>query len=61
VDDSNPARNWMEYSVDWHLIYRNVDTMRKLVPHGAHADDWRIRSEPSGVNIFIEVRKPERT
>jgi extracellular factor (EF) 3-hydroxypalmitic acid methyl ester biosynthesis protein len=61
VDDVNPARNWMEYSVDWHLIYRNHDTMRKLVPNGVHSDDWRIRSEPSGVNIFVEVRKPERT
>ena len=58
VDESNPARNWMEYSVDWHLIYRNAKKMEQLKPAGAPPDDCRIRSEHSGVNIFIELRKP---
>ena len=35
VDEANPARNWMEYSVDWHLIYRNHNKMEKIRPRGA--------------------------
>jgi extracellular factor (EF) 3-hydroxypalmitic acid methyl ester biosynthesis protein len=58
VDELNPSRNWMEYSVDWHLIYRNHNKMRKLAPQGVPEDLCRIRSEPSGVNIFLEARKP---
>jgi len=58
VDDVNPCRNWMEYSVDWHLIYRNYNKMRKLAPDGPPDELCRIRSEQSSVNIFLEVRKP---
>src|SRR2546422_4392091 len=24
VDDSNPSKNWMEYALDWHLVYRRI-------------------------------------
>lgn len=58
VDEVNPSRNWMEYSVDWHLIYRNHNKMKKLAPQSAPEELCRIRSEPSGVNIFFEARKP---
>lgn len=58
VDESNPARNWMEYSVDWNLVYRNYKKMAALVPSAAPPDAYSIKAEASGVNIFIEVRKP---
>jgi extracellular factor (EF) 3-hydroxypalmitic acid methyl ester biosynthesis protein len=58
VDEVNPSRNWMEYSVDWHLIYRNHNKMKKLAPQSAPGELCRIRSEQSGVNIFFELRKP---
>ena len=58
VDEANPARNWMEYSVDWHLIYRNQAKMNELRPLGVSDDNCRIQSEESGVNIFMELRKP---
>jgi extracellular factor (EF) 3-hydroxypalmitic acid methyl ester biosynthesis protein len=58
VDEVNPSRNWMEYSVDWHLIYRNHAKMKTLAPQSAPEELCRIRSEPSGVNIFFEARKP---
>jgi extracellular factor (EF) 3-hydroxypalmitic acid methyl ester biosynthesis protein len=58
VDEVNPCRNWMEYSVDWHLIYRNYNKMKKLAPDDAPDELCRIRSEQSSVNIFLEVRKP---
>jgi extracellular factor (EF) 3-hydroxypalmitic acid methyl ester biosynthesis protein len=59
VHTSNPSRNWMEYSVDWHLVYRDRKQMVKLAPAAAPQDSYTILSEPSGVNTFIEVRKPE--
>jgi extracellular factor (EF) 3-hydroxypalmitic acid methyl ester biosynthesis protein len=58
VDEGNPCRNWMEYSVDWHLIYRNYNKMKKLTPQAGTDELCRIRSEQSGVNIFLEARKP---
>jgi extracellular factor (EF) 3-hydroxypalmitic acid methyl ester biosynthesis protein len=58
VSDNNPSRNWMEYAVDWHLIYRNAKQMTVLCPTLATLDDCRIRDELSGVNTFIEIRKP---
>ena len=58
VAEYNPSRNWMEFSVDWHLTYRNVHHMEKLVPSGAPPDSFRIWSEQTGVNTFVEIRKP---
>jgi extracellular factor (EF) 3-hydroxypalmitic acid methyl ester biosynthesis protein len=59
VHTSNPSRNWMEYSVDWHLVYRDRQQMVKLAPAAAPEDSYTILTEPSGVNTFIEVRKPD--
>lgn len=59
VDESNPSRNWMEYSVDWHLAHRNCKVMARLVPDNAPPDSFRLLSEPSSVNAFIEIRKPK--
>lgn len=58
VDAYNPCRNWMELAVDWHLIYRDAESMRALVPRGVNQDDVVIRSDlETGVNIFLEIRK----
>jgi extracellular factor (EF) 3-hydroxypalmitic acid methyl ester biosynthesis protein len=58
VDAFNPSRNWMEFSVDWHLIYRDARKMEKLRPTRADPEQCRIFSEASGVNIFVEARRP---
>lgn len=58
VDSSNPSRNWMEYVVDWHLVYRDANVLTSLKPDKAAADAYEIEAEPLGVNIFIKVRKP---
>jgi len=55
--DIHPAINQMECFLDWHLMYRNTQTMRELTPKNADRDEVTIRSDDSGVNIFIEVRK----
>jgi extracellular factor (EF) 3-hydroxypalmitic acid methyl ester biosynthesis protein len=59
VSDANPSRHWMEYVLDWHLIYRGAQRLASLAPDAAPPDRVTIRSVGTGVNIFLEVRKPE--
>ncbi len=59
VDDSNPSKAWMEYALDWHLIYRTGRKFASLAPEDADPGLVTVRSVGTGVNIFIEVRKPD--
>jgi extracellular factor (EF) 3-hydroxypalmitic acid methyl ester biosynthesis protein len=59
VHSNNPSRGWMEYMVDWHLIYRNVEQMNEILPPEVSREQIRIFVEEIGVNIFAELRKPE--
>jgi extracellular factor (EF) 3-hydroxypalmitic acid methyl ester biosynthesis protein len=54
-----PFRYSMEYLLDWHLIYRDGGRVAALAPERAPGDTVKISSEESGVNVFIEIRKPE--
>jgi extracellular factor (EF) 3-hydroxypalmitic acid methyl ester biosynthesis protein len=58
VDSSNPSRVWMEYVVDWHLVYRNQEQFTKIAPEQAPPDGVQVKADTTGVNIFLEVRKP---
>jgi extracellular factor (EF) 3-hydroxypalmitic acid methyl ester biosynthesis protein len=58
VDSFNPCRGWMELSVDWNLIYRDATAMQRLIPPASPRSAAVIRSDISGVNIFLEIRKP---
>jgi extracellular factor (EF) 3-hydroxypalmitic acid methyl ester biosynthesis protein len=57
--DTHSSRTEMEYFLEWHLIYRDTQAMRALIPPHIRPCDVSILREPSGVNIFLEVRKPE--
>jgi extracellular factor (EF) 3-hydroxypalmitic acid methyl ester biosynthesis protein len=59
VDACNPSRGWMECMVDWHLIYRNAQQMAEIIPSHLPKDIVRIFAEPTSVNIFAEIQKPE--
>ena len=59
VDDSNPSKHWMEYVVDWHLVYRDKAAFERLCPDAAPPGACQVKAEKLGVNIFLEVRKPE--
>jgi extracellular factor (EF) 3-hydroxypalmitic acid methyl ester biosynthesis protein len=59
VEPRNPLRNGMEHLLDWHLIYRTAAQMRSLAPTSARAEDCCVRAEATGVNVLLEVRKPE--
>jgi extracellular factor (EF) 3-hydroxypalmitic acid methyl ester biosynthesis protein len=59
VTPSNPFRNVMESFMEWHLIYRDHGQMADIKPGAAPDDSYRIETDVTGVNIFIEVRKPK--
>jgi len=51
---SNPDRHYMEHIMEWHLIYRDEDGMRRLAPPGLPSE---VRRDSTGHNIFLECRK----
>jgi extracellular factor (EF) 3-hydroxypalmitic acid methyl ester biosynthesis protein len=57
VDASNPAKRQMEYFMEWHLVYRNMAELGALAPEKAPCH--KVKADTTGVNIFIEVRRPE--
>jgi len=58
VEPSNPLRHGMEHLLDWHLIYRNAAQMLALKPEQVAADDCRVATDATGVNVLLEIRKP---
>ncbi len=58
VDPCNPTRCGMEFLLDWHLIYRDSEQLEQLHPSLAPAGNVVTKSDDTGVNIYIEVRKP---
>jgi extracellular factor (EF) 3-hydroxypalmitic acid methyl ester biosynthesis protein len=58
IDASNPSRYGMEYLLDWHLIHRSSLQLRALAPDRSALESVEVRSDETGVNIYIEVRKP---
>lgn len=59
VDSSNPIRNIMEYVMEWHLVYRTDEELAGLAPKGADPSSVTVHKDETGVNIFLEVRKPD--
>ena len=58
VEPSNPMRQVMEHVLDWHLGYRTGAEFRALKPRAADADSVSVLCDETGVNVFLEVRKP---
>ncbi len=59
VDAVNPSRNGMEHLLEWHLTYRSTKQLSAIIPDQAPPESAQIRSDETGVNHFIEVRKPD--
>ncbi len=57
VDPSNPARFGMEFILDWHLTYRDPQQMVLLHPTGVAPGNIVTKSDDTGVNIYLEVRR----
>lgn len=58
VECSNPSRNGMEYLLEWHLIYRTPLQLKGLVPDRAPPTSSSLKTDDTGINIYLEVRKP---
>ncbi len=59
LNDSRPFRYSMDFILDWHLVYRDGTQLRKLAPENAPAEAVTVTSEENGVNLFLEVTKPD--
>jgi extracellular factor (EF) 3-hydroxypalmitic acid methyl ester biosynthesis protein len=55
VAASNPRKAWMEYLMEWNLIYRDESEMRDLVPDGLPVKHTAIIPDETGVNLFLEI------
>jgi extracellular factor (EF) 3-hydroxypalmitic acid methyl ester biosynthesis protein len=55
VSDSNPSKAWMEYLVEWNLIYRGRTEMEDLVPERRPLKRTNLIGDATGVNLFLEI------
>ncbi|MCA9659081.1 MAG: hypothetical protein KC486_12110 [Myxococcales bacterium] len=54
----NPTRRMMETSLEWVLIHRDEDDMRRIFARSRFgADSLRFFFDPSGVNLFVEATR----
>jgi extracellular factor (EF) 3-hydroxypalmitic acid methyl ester biosynthesis protein len=60
-DQRKPFRYMVELMLDWHLIYRDVSCMSTFLPEQVRADSWSVVHEPVAANLFLEVRKPDKS
>jgi len=58
MHDAKPFRNFIEYVLDWHLIYRDTRGMWAMCPAEA-LDQATVIAEPTTVNLFLQLRRPE--
>lgn len=58
VVDDKPFRHMLEMVLDWHLIYRDVKDSHLIFPDSIPQDVRSVKKDPTGVNIFLEARKP---
>ncbi len=54
-----PVINFIEHFLEWFLIYRDSNRLASLAPEQAAPENCRVMGEPTGANIFLEVRKPK--
>lgn len=59
VTPASALRNLLEGILEWPMIYRDHRQMAALKPEAAPEGSAAVFTESTGVNIFIEVRKPK--
>ncbi len=54
----NPTRRLMETVLEWELLHRDEEDMRRIFARSRFgADDLHFFFDPSGVNLFVEVTR----
>lgn len=56
VHTNNPERFWMEHFMEWYLIYRDEDGLKRLFPKNML--EIETFTDATGVNLFAEALKP---
>ncbi|MDC0325277.1 class I SAM-dependent methyltransferase [bacterium] len=59
VHSNNPSRYWMEFVVDWHLVYRDDTKFLDLTPDRVPEGTPELEHDATGVNVFSAIRKPK--
>jgi extracellular factor (EF) 3-hydroxypalmitic acid methyl ester biosynthesis protein len=59
VNDAKPFRHMLEFVLDWHLVYRDEKRCASLFPDRARPEECRVTKDPTEVNVFMELRKPD--
>lgn len=54
VHTNNPEKNAMEHLLEWHLIYRDENDMRRMAP--ARCEVKKIYTDATGINVFLELQ-----
>jgi extracellular factor (EF) 3-hydroxypalmitic acid methyl ester biosynthesis protein len=57
VADTNPNKAWMEYVLEWNLIYRGDKEMMALIPKTTVPHTTDLKRDVTGVNLFLEIMK----
>ena len=55
VAASNPRKAWMEYVMEWNLIYRDNTEMEDLIPDTSPIVSSSVKADSTGVNLFLEI------
>jgi extracellular factor (EF) 3-hydroxypalmitic acid methyl ester biosynthesis protein len=58
MTDTKPFRHFIEFVLDWQLIYRHGAEILSLVPEHCR-ETTRVIAEPTSVNLFLHTRKPD--
>lgn len=58
VNAAKPFRRSMEILLEWHLNYRDAPGLSALAPDASPQGTRQLHSDPTGVNLMLEVRKP---
>jgi extracellular factor (EF) 3-hydroxypalmitic acid methyl ester biosynthesis protein len=58
MNDSKPFRNFIEFVLDWQLIYRTAEEVQRFAPASLR-EPATVVAEPSAVNLFLHLRKTE--
>ena len=59
VTPSSPNQGSLELILDWHLNYRAAPQFQALCPDSIPPEATRVYSDETGVNLFLEARKPD--
>ncbi|HUE36556.1 MAG TPA: hypothetical protein VMO20_04135, partial [Candidatus Acidoferrum sp.] len=58
MNDTKPFRNFIEFVLDWQLLYRDSGEFMAVVPERCR-EATRVIAEPTSVNLFLHIRKPD--